>query len=84
MLKAYCRYFGHHRSERHRRRAGALWQSRCVSCAAPLVRLDSGEWVELSSPAGREAIKAAERMVLRPVPTVAARESVASDFPPSL
>jgi hypothetical protein len=71
MLKAYCRLFGHHRSERHRRRAGALWQSRCVSCAAPLVRLDSGQWVELSSRDGQEAMKAAEQMVLRPAPDTA-------------
>ncbi len=71
MLKAYCRWFDHHRSERHRRRDGALWQSRCVSCAAPLVRLDSGQWVELSSPDGQEAVKAAERLLLRPAPDTA-------------
>jgi hypothetical protein len=70
MLKAYCRFFGHHRSERHRRRAGAVWQSQCVSCAEPLLRLDSGQWVEISSPAGQEAMKAAEQMVLQPEPGI--------------
>jgi hypothetical protein len=66
MLKAYCQLFGHRRSERHRRREGTLWRSRCVSCKAPLLRLRSGQWVEPSSPAGQEAIKGAEQMLLRP------------------
>jgi hypothetical protein len=66
MLKAYCQLFGHRRSERHRRREGILWQSRCVTCKTPLLRLHSGQWVERSSPAGQEAIKAAEQMLLVP------------------
>ena len=68
MLKAYCQLFGHRRSERRRRRDGTLWQSRCVSCKTPLVRLASGQWVERSSPDGQEAIKAAEEMLLRLAP----------------
>jgi hypothetical protein len=67
VLKAFCQMFGHYRSERRRRRAGAVWQSRCVSCGTPLVRLGSGQWVELSSSAGQEAMKAAEHMVMQPV-----------------
>jgi hypothetical protein len=68
VLKTFCQLFGHYRSERRRRRAGAVWQSRCVSCGTSLVRLESGQWVEISSPAGQEAMKAAEQKVLRPQP----------------
>jgi hypothetical protein len=72
MLKAYCRFFGHYRSERFRRRADGVWQSRCVSCGTPLVRLDSGQWVEICSPDGQNAMKSAEQILLRPAQDVSA------------
>src|SRR5687768_312611 len=68
MLKTFCQLFGHRRSKLHARREGAVWLSRCVTCKTPLVRLDPGQWVETSSPAGKEFLKAAEQLVLRPSP----------------
>ena len=66
MLEIFCQFFGHCRSKLIARREGAIWLSRCVTCKTPLVRLDSGQWVETSSPAGKELIKAPEQLVLRP------------------
>ena len=61
MLAVFCKFFSHQRSMRHARRVGAIWQSRCVRCHEPLVRLAKGHWVEKSSAAGSETIEAEER-----------------------
>jgi hypothetical protein len=68
MLELLCKLFGHRRSKKDARRVGVIWQSRCVLCHEPLVRLAPGQWVERSSTAGKEFMEAAEQPFERPLP----------------
>ena len=68
LLEIFCKLFGHRRSALHRRRFEGMWQSTCLYCDTQLVRLDSGNWVEKSSPEGEKFIRVAAQPALHPLP----------------